>query len=158
MKESLYLLSFVILVTAFSCCSATKSNIKLNQNPPFKILKANYNTWVGGQPGVKGYTVQFEIDNSSTVLDSVFFRNMTAKLKKDSSTTNNIYIGTFILPNRMKHYKLHRDSKKEFGNEVPDILEKIPFQLTETEAVISYIINNKKAYYKITNVVKVKRS
>lgn len=153
MKKSLYFFTFGILVLAFSCCGTSKSNNKLEQNPPFKINRAFYNTWVGGQPGVKGYTIYFEIDNSNTVLDSVYFRNMSAKLLKDTSTSESVYIGTFILPNRMKDYVLHSDPKKEFGNELPDISEKTPFQLNSNEAIISYIVDNTTQYYKVTNVV-----
>ncbi len=156
MNKIIYLFISGILVLAFSCCSASKSSIKLEQNPPFKITNAFYNTWVGGQPGVKGYSVQFEIDNSNIVLDSIYFRNMSAKLQKAISTLKNVYIGTFILPNRMKDYILHSDPKKEFRNELPDISKKIPFQLNLNEAVISYIVENSTAYYKVTNVVELK--
>ncbi|MEX1384575.1 hypothetical protein [Lutibacter sp.] len=158
MNKISYLTISVILVLAFSCCRSSKSNNKREQHPPFKITKAFYNTWVGGQPGVKGYSVQFEIDNSDIMLDSVFFRNMSAKLERDHTTSKNLFIATFILPNRLKNYILHRDPKKEFGNELPDILEKIPFQLNSNEAVISYLVDNTTVYYKVTNVVELKKS
>lgn len=157
MNKITYITISIIVVLAFSCCSASKSNNKLEQQPPFKITKTFYTTWVGGQPGVKGYTFQVEIDNSNSVLDSVFFRNMKAKLKKDTSTSKSVYIGTFILPNRMKDYILHRDPKKEVGNELPHISEKIPFQLNANEAVLSYLVGNRTSYYKITNVVELKK-
>jgi hypothetical protein len=157
MNKIIYITTSIILVIAFSCCRASKLNNKLEQYPPFKITKAKYNTWVGGQPGVKGYTIHFEIDNANTVLDSVYFRNMSAKLIKDTSTSKNIYLGTFILPNRLKDHILHKDPKKEFGNELPDISEKIPFQLNANEAVISYKLNNTTAYYKVENVVEQKK-
>jgi hypothetical protein len=82
---------------------------------------------------------------------------MSAKLIKDTSTSKNIYLGTFILPNRLKDHILHKDPKKEFGNELPDISEKIPFQLNANEAVISYKLNNTTAYYKVENVVEQKK-
>lgn len=159
MEKITYITISIILVVAFSSCSSSKLNSqnKFQQHPPFNINKALYNTWVGGQPGVKGYSVQFEIDNSNIVLDSVFFRNMSTKLEKDVSALTNTYIGTFILPNRMKNYVLHSDSKKEFGNELPDTSKKIPFQLKENEAVISYIFNNTTKYYKVNKVVEFKK-
>jgi hypothetical protein len=156
MNKITYITISAIVILAFSCCSASKSNNELEQQPPFKITKVFYNTWVGGQPGVKGYTFHVEIDNSNYVLDSVFFRNMKVKLKKDTSKPKNVYIGTFILPNRMKDYILHAEPKKEVGNELPDISEKIPFQLNANEAVLSYLVNNSISYYKVTNVEELK--
>jgi len=149
-----YTFIFGIVVLAFSCCGSSKLNNekKLQQHPPFKITKAFYKTWFGGQPGVKGYSVHFEIDASTIVLDSVFFRNMSTKLERDTTASKNIYLGVFILPNRMKNYILHKDPKKEFGNELPVSLEKIPFELKANEAIISYKVANKTEYYKVSNV------
>jgi len=159
MDKITYITISIILVLAFSCCRVSKLNNenKLEQHPPFKISKAFYNTWVGGQPGVKGYIIHFEIDTKNIELDSVYYRNMSVKLERDTSSSKNIYLGVFILPNRLKNHILHKDPKKEFGNELPDISEKIPFQLNSNEAVISYIVDNTTQYYKVTHVVELKK-
>ena len=91
------------LFLTFSCCSSSKiSNNKNFQNkPPFKVIKASFKTWFGGQPDVKGYLVKFEIDNSEVVLDTVYFRNMKATFKKDLSSFKNTFLASFVLPNKL---------------------------------------------------------
>ena len=151
MKKLLYLISFGVLAIMFSCGST--SNNKFEKRIPFNIHNAFYTNWFGEQPGVKGYIVYLEIDDSNSVLDSIYFRNMSAKLEKDPAIGKNTYLGTFTMPNRMKNYMLHSDSKKEFGNQLPDISKSIPFNLTENEAVILYLSENKIKYYKISEIV-----
>ena len=108
-------------------------------------------------PARKGYNIQFEIETTSVELDSVFFRNMSVKLERDPSASKNVYLGVFILPNRLKNHILHKDPKKEFGNELPDTSEKIPFQLMDNEAVISYKVDNKTEYYRVINLIEQKK-
>ena len=151
MKKLLYLISFGVLALVFSCGST--SNNKFEKYHLLTIHSAYCTTWVGEQPGVKGYTVYLEIDDSNCVLDSIYFRNMSAKLEKETTIGKNTYFGTFTMPNRMKNYMLHSDSKKEFGNQLPDISKSIPFNLTENEAVISYLSENKVKYFKISEIV-----
>lgn len=148
-------LGFMIvgLIGSFSC--STTKEISEN-NPPFKVLKSTYSKWNGGQPGVNGMLVSIEIDNSKIELDSIYFRNIAIKLKQNKSTTNILYEGSFVLPN--KNLILDIDQKKEYGNPVPDVSQKIPFQLNKNEAVVSYSYNKRKNYYKITNLVEVENS
>ena len=51
---------------------------------------------------------------------------------------------------------MHADPKEEFGNKPPNISIKIPFELQENEAVISYFIKSKKRFYKLSNIKKQK--
>jgi hypothetical protein len=127
-------------------------NSNFQTNPPFKVVKATYSKWLGGQPGVNGISINIEIDNPSIVLDVVYFKNNSTALKLDKSKSTPIYVGTIVLENTNKNYELNADAKKEYGNPVPDISQKIPFQLSENEAVVSYTFKNKTAYYKISNV------
>ena len=97
MDKITYITISIILVLAFSCCHASKliNENKLEQHPPFKLSNAFYNTWVGGQPGVKGYIIHFEIDTKNIELDSVYYRNMSVKLERDTSSSKNIYLGVW---------------------------------------------------------------
>ena len=148
------------LFLTFSCCSSSKiSNDKNFQNKtPFKVTEASFKTWVGGQPSVKGYLVKFEIDNSEVVLDTVYFRNMKATFKKDLTSLNNTFIASFVLPNRFSDIILHKDPKKEFGNEPPKLTKNTTFILNDNEAVIVYNFNNKTEYYKVANLVEIKNT
>lgn len=147
---------FISLLTLlmFSLCSTTKEATKIE--PPFKVIKATHNSWVGGRPGVKGININITIDNSKIELDSVFFRNKKTKLKKDISISPSIFIGVFINKNIKKDYTLHEDPVKEYGNTPPDITIKMPFELQTNEAIVSYLHKGKIQYYKIEDVVKTK--
>ena len=147
-----------IVFVAFSFCSATKSNTKeaIQDNPPFKVIQAAYNTWVGGQPGVKGIKVTITIDNLEIKLDSVFFRNMKTKLKSELNTEPPVFVGAFTLPNTKNDYILHENVVKEYGNTPPNITVNIPFELEKNEAVISYLYEGNTQYYKIENLKETK--
>lgn len=144
----------IIIIFAFSFCSASKNIFK--NNPPFKIIKTTYNSWVGGQPGVRGITIYVTIDNPKINLDTVFFRKMKTKLKKDLSATSNTFVGSFMLRNKEHDFILEKNSIKEFGNIPPKTSLNIPFTLGDNEAVVSYIYKDKKYFYKVKNVIEVK--
>ncbi|SNR52939.1 hypothetical protein [Lutibacter flavus] len=157
MKKLIYVLALGIFPLAFSCYGSNKINgeKELQTKPPFKIIEATYHSWVGGQPDVKGIKVNLVIDNTQIALDTIFFRNMKVKLKKDKSSSKNLYVGTFILEKK-KEFRLDIDPKKEYGNEAPDVSVKIPFQLKKNEAVVSYSYKNKRVFYKVENIIESK--
>lgn len=149
------LIPFIAVITILISCLVSCSSVKesSNKKPPFKITSATYNNWIGGQPGVNGVVVKVVIDNPKVTLDSVYFRNMKTEFEKTKNTSEEIYIGHFTYPNSKKDVILHSDPKKEFGNEVPDISKKIPFELNKDEAVVSYIYKGIKNYFKISNLI-----
>ena len=67
----------VATLVLVSCnTSKTIAQITPSNTHPFKVTNATYNTWVGGQPGVKGLLINILIDNLEIKLDTVYFRNM----------------------------------------------------------------------------------
>lgn len=140
-----------ILSIVFLRCGTSKENSQ--KTPPFKIVKSTYNNWIGGQPGVKGVIVKVAIDNPNVTLDSIYFRNMKTALEKEKITSEEKYIGHFTYPNTKNEIILHGDPKKEFGNPVPDVSKKNPFELENNEAMVSYIYKGIKNYYKISNLI-----
>ncbi|MCF6168081.1 hypothetical protein [Lutibacter sp.] len=152
-KSAGFLISVIILLT-FSFCSASKNTFQ--KSPPFKVMKVTYNSWVGGQPGVRGITIHITIDNPKINLDTVFFRKMKMKLKKDFSATANTFVGSFTLHNKEHDFILDKNSTKEFGNTPPKTSLNIPFKLKNNEAVVSYIYNDKTYFYKVNNIIEVK--
>lgn len=139
------------LLLFFSCGSAKEIS---ENNPPFKVISSTYSAWLGGQPGVNGVLFSIKTDNSTVKLDTVYFKNRSALLKFNEKSST--YTASMVLPNTNKHLQLDIDPRKEFGNEVPDISTKIPFELKENEAVVSYSYNNKKHFYKILAVTEIK--
>ena len=156
MKKLAGILILVIILLGFSFCSATKNNMKeiTTKNPPFKVTKATYNTWVGGKQGVKGLNIAIAIDKLEIKLDSVFFRNRKAVLMRDISIKENIFNGVFTILKTQHDYNLDIDPLKEYGNKAPVISRKMPFELERNEAVVSYLYKGDTHYYKIENLVK----
>jgi len=156
MNKLVTILVSVIILLGFSFCSATKGSTKDNQqeNHPFKVTKSTFNTWVGGQPGVKGFNVVITIDNPDVQLDSVYFRERKTKLKKNTHTTPSMFVGVFTLPNTKHDYVLHENSEKEYGNKPLSL--NIPYSLKNNEAVVSYLFEGTIYYCKIDNIEEVK--
>jgi len=154
MNKLATILLAVIIVLAFSFCSATKDIS--TENHPFKVTKATFNTWVGGQPGVRGVKVDIIIDNNEIQLDSLYFREMKSKLKKDSNANPPVFVGVFTYKNLKKDYILHENPEKEFGNTPINKSLNFPFSLKKNEAIISYLHKGKIHYYKIEELEEIK--
>lgn len=151
----------MVVFSAFFLACKTSKNISENQfqkKAPFKIEQATYQNWVGGQPGIKGVIVQIKLRSSQVALDSIYFRNMKVALESVKNTSDSIYIGHFQYPNTNIKHIYHEDSRKEYGNVVPDISRKIPFELQKDEAIVSYHFNEKVFYYKIEELKEIKSS
>lgn len=155
MKNFITIITVIVAATIFTQCSASKNNKIVQIKPPFNVIKATYTSWVGGQPGIRGITVQVEIDNPNITLDSVYFRGLKSVLKIDKSTTMPIFVSSFVLPKKSKDFILDADPKKEYGNEPPRISTKFPFQLKKNEAVVSYFYKGKVRYFKIIELIEV---
>lgn len=140
-------------IVLFSCSSTSQvSEYKLTNKPPFNILNSFYQTEVGVQQSVKNVILTIETDNSAVILDSIYFRNKKALLEKAQNNSNNKYVAHFTFKNNSRNLNLHSDSKKEFGNQVPDFSTKIPFNLKQNEAVVSYLYKGKTTYFKVINI------
>jgi len=146
----------VITSFFFFGCSTSKTTLEgFQTNPPFKVLEATYTKLTIDKPDVKGFSIYIAIDNPKVKLDTVYFRNNSAKLKLDKDISKTEYIGNLVMPNKDNDLQLHMDSKREYGNQVPDISQKIPFKLKADEAVVSYFFNNKINYFKISNCIEI---
>ena len=82
-------------------------------------------------------------------LDSVYFRGMKAALQQDSENTG-LYTAHFNTGN--KDLILSSDPREEYANKMPAMPAKVPFELKENEAVVVFLENNKRKYYKITGI------
>jgi len=141
-----------LLSIAFFGCGTSKIKAQTENEHPFKVLEANYANWVSEQPDITEITVNIIIDNPKIQLDSVYFRNSSAPLKHMESFENLVFTGSFKTSTTPHDYILDSDPKQEFGNKPPVMVSKIPFELTDDEAVVSYFYKNKINYYKILAV------
>lgn len=129
-------------IIAISCASS-----KLEETPPFQVISAKYyfhNT-------SKSIHIKYET-TENIKFDSISFHGHKAKAitqKREGSTYvlaefNNILKSDLVLDN---------NPVKEFNNAVPNV-NKLPFNLKNDEAILSYKINNKIRYYKISGVLR----
>jgi len=146
----------IILISVSFCCSTKNASKKItNMDHPFKVVEATFSTWVGGQPGVKGKKINISINNFEIQLDSVYFRNKKSDLKRELDSSPAKFVGVFTNTNTKTDYILHENAAEEYGNKPPKANLNIPFELKETEAVISYTLNGKMYYYKVEEVLEI---
>lgn len=144
--KGLKFISIITIIIGFAMCKS----LKLEENPPFKIISATYKNWVGGQQGVRGTNVTIKFSSTKTIqFDSIYFDKKVAKLQTKNSN-DNLLMGYFNTSTR-RDLILDANPTKELKNTVPAI-KKFPFKLNENEAVISYKINGKIKYYKIKSL------
>lgn len=158
MKKSVFSFVLISIIFMFSCCKSVKKaeSQTINSSQHFSVVQATISTWIGGQPGIKGATFNITIDNPTIELDSLYFKNLSAKLEKDTISKQNMFIGNFTF-SKHEDYILDRDSTKEYGNPAPDISLKNIFNLKSGEAIITYQFKGRTFYKKITNFTEVKK-
>src|SRR5690606_30851600 len=88
---------------------------------------------------------------SKVRLDSVYFMGRKSDIVP-SDEKNGLYVAYFEVAGKNRDIVMHADPKKEFGNQVP-LLEKIPFELKNDEAVVVYTRNGEQLYFKIQGIV-----
>lgn len=148
----LYFVLAIIGVLTVTQCTCSKPVFK--QNPPFSISNSHYQDWVGGIPGVSGTLVHINLLTIEEDVrpDSLFFRQRKVKIDSKTAETGFLWVANFRT-NLPRDINMHSDPQEEYGNTAPS-KEVFPFELTENEAVISYYLNEKHLYYKITDLQK----
>jgi hypothetical protein len=126
------------------------------KNPTFKVEKAFYNNWVGGQPGIRGIKVEMHLKDASEInFDALYFQGKVTKVEVSMKDGLAQVIGHFSTSKIQKRdIILDLDATKELENKVPK-LDKFPFELKENEAVLSCKKGVKTLYFKIENISKV---
>lgn len=144
------LLFITILSVTLTNCGGSKSNnseLDFTTNPPFKIQKVYSQKWVAGvKGGGSGTNLYITLSEASEGIQfkELFFRNK----KIEVSSSKNKVIGYFKNKNN-QDVIMDGNATNEAANIPP---EKIPFQLKDNEAVVSYLENDKVVYYKISNI------
>lgn len=142
---------FFIVIVISQCSIAQKMQTSL----PFLIGDVYYQNWVSGvKEGGSGTNIYIQIVSSTKQieLDSVYFQGKVTKLEL---TNNMIGIGRFNSNTKSKNdIILSNEPYAEYGNKVPELIKKIPFDLNENQCVISYKEGNQIKYFKIDNIRK----
>ncbi|WP_100613732.1 hypothetical protein [Confluentibacter citreus] len=141
-KTITFLLILFIMVSFYNCSSA-----KMLQNEPlFEIGEAYYQA---SNSDIHVY-ISIKSNPNNILLDSVYFKGKQAKLEHE----NNLFVGRFKSSIIQKQdIIMSNEPYAEYGNKTPKLPEKLPFELKESECVVSYIDDNSIKYFKIKNVV-----
>lgn len=150
MKKYIHLVLITLVGLLLFGCGTSKVNGQTE--PPFKVLESTFVNLVNNELGIKETFSIIKIDNPNIHLDSLYFRNSKISLTKDLSAPENIFLGSFTSSTKLHDYILHQDAKEEFGNKPPVATLKIPYELTDDEAVVSYFYKDKINYYKISEM------
>ena len=138
-----------------SCFSQCASTLKLQKEFPLEIGKVYYQHWVAGvKGGGSGDNLFIPIvaNKNNIILDSVYFKGKQVKLELKNSS---LYVGRFASKaNQKQDIILSNEPYAEYGNPIPEIPKKIPFELKESECIVTYLEGNKTRYYKISNITK----
>ncbi len=151
--KRLFTSSLLLLVMAsFSQCSSVP---KLQQEAPVSIGDVYYQEWTAGvQGGGSGIILFIPVSNSDIILEKVFFREDVVRLEVKPSNPL-LYIGRFKTDiNQPKDLILSSDPKEEYNNKLPQKEKSIPFELKDDECVISYTMDGKIEYFKVSNIRK----
>lgn len=148
--KSKYLLVFLMSFALFFSCKSTQ----VNSNFPFKLLESTYYRWSGGQPGVKGTNVVLKTRHANLTnfeADSIYFNNNVVKAETHIKKDTIIFIGYF------NEYKAPVDLEliPQTNNKIPLSAFQNPYHLIDNEAVLTYFLNGKKQFIKISHLVKV---
>lgn len=151
MKSLLLSFSAFLMLISFSSCANGK---QLQEEPPKAVKDVYYTTWTGGVRGAgSGFNLFIPVAADSEIqMDTVYFRGRKGVLEKEPSDPN-LYVARFKNP-VSKDLVMHRDPKMEYGNEIPVVMEKIPFELEEGEAVVRYTRDGKEKFFRIKDIPK----
>lgn len=151
MKQIITLCLISIVMMNFSQCGSAK---KLQEEASLKIGDVYYKNWISGvKGGGAGFNLYIPIiSNPKNIkLDSAFFKGKQVKLTKKDT----FFIGRFKSKiNRKPDIIMSNDPYAEYGNKVPEITQKTPFELNDDECIVSYEEAEKTIYIKIGNILK----
>lgn len=151
----LVILTAIMPLVFFASCA---SQPKLQDNAPVAIDEYYYQTWAAGARGAGSginFTLALKQVPTNVVLKDLYFQGRKTALKQGEQAPS-VFTGYFKTDmNDASDLQMNADSKKEYGNAAPQIEnEDIPFELKDTEAVISYEVQGKLKYYKLIEVAK----
>lgn len=149
------LISALILCTVFlslyNCKTPKESTLQFQSTAPLEILGPYYSAWIAGvEGGGSGINVFLPLkENGKTVIDSLHYRGQKTAVE----TRDNLIVGRFSNSiNQKKDLIMSSSPEDEYNNKAEFITDRSPFKLPQNACVISYKMNGKRLYYKISNL------
>jgi hypothetical protein len=129
----------------------------LQKEAPIKVEYAHYLKWIAGVKG-GGSGIDLFINVSEKIplnilFDSVYFRGMVTKLEVIDGEFP-LLVGRFKTAfNNNQDIVLSDNPNEEYSNPAPKFPNKIPFDLKDSECVISYKNGDDSKYFKVDKIV-----
>ncbi|MEH6703149.1 MAG: hypothetical protein V7691_00010 [Galbibacter orientalis] len=151
MMRLLNIILGTVIIMGFSQCGSSQ---KLVDNPPFVLGEVKSEPWTAGvNKEANGVNVYLPVENENGAeLDSLYYQNKVVKLERIKKDNYLVYIARYSFNKQSQDIIMHADPKKEFGNKPPQVKAIMPFELEEGEAIVSYTVNGKVNYYKISEI------
>ncbi|HSI71518.1 MAG TPA: hypothetical protein VK941_14885 [Gillisia sp.] len=143
MRNLLPLFSLILVAIFFSSCAGNKG---LQEKAPAQFQQAYSTT---DAASVKLFIPVSAIQSERVELDSVYFRGRKAPLIITPERPG-VYMANF--DTGKPDIIMHEDPREEYGNKVPEVPVKVPFDIDDDEAVIVFTENNTTKFYKITGI------
>ncbi|WP_308991811.1 hypothetical protein QLS71_006655 [Mariniflexile litorale] len=144
--------SLLFMFVIFSQCATGK---EFETKVSFELGEVYYQEWsLDSKADVSGINIFISIEKNpkNIEFDSVYFHGKQTKLKLKS---NSVYIGRFENRTKLKNdIIMSHEPYREYGNKVPVLTKKSPFQLKENVCIVSYKTSDKVKYFKIENINK----
>lgn len=138
-------------------CKTTKPMLFASKSP-ISIEVPYFQSWVAGvQGGGSGIDVFLPVKdlNNITPDSSTHFRGQHVK----AVYKNKMIVGHFsTTKNQHQDIILSNEPLAEVGNQLLPIRNNSPFELPDNVCVLSYIIDDKRFYYKIKDLIQLKSS
>jgi len=143
----------LFFLNVFNCKTSQEPVLQFQSTVPLEITAPYYNSWIAGvQGGGSGINVFLPLkENGNIVIDSLHFRGEKTAVE----TRDKLIIGRFRhSTNQKKDLIMSANPQDEYNNKRDLIRESSSFNLAQNDCVISYSVNGKRLYYKISNLKK----
>ena len=152
------LLINIIVVMPLVFFASCASQPKLQDKTPVAIQEYYYQTWSAGARGAGSginFTLALKEVPRDVQLKDIYFQGRKTALVQGKQAPS-VFTGYFKTDlNGPADIKMNADPKEEYGNAPPSLDKKeFPFEMTDSEAIISFEIDGKLKYYKLTDVNK----
>ena len=143
----------IVFLTVLNCKTSKESVLQFQSTAPLEITAPYYNSWIAGvQGGGSGTNVFLPLkENGNIVIDSLHFRGEKTAVE----TRDKLIVGRFRhSTNTQKDIIMSSNPQDEYNNKRDLIREPSPFTLAQNDCVVSYTVDGKRLYYKISNLKK----
>ncbi|WP_128755202.1 hypothetical protein [Aquimarina sediminis] len=149
LKTTSITISLLLLLIMHIQCASSQ---QIDKKSPIEIKNTYFQEWIAGvEGGGSGFMIYLEVDAVSDVkLEYAYFRGK--KIKLGHKTNELVYVGHYTKATKPRDLIMSDDPKEEFKNQLPEIEEKIPFELADNECMISYMNNGKQGFFKLENI------